>query len=75
MIGFIGLFDTARDYILQFIITNTHISFHSHVFINRCSVAVPTADVPLPLASRTIPVSQLPASHSNSSQQLNLSIL
>jgi hypothetical protein len=31
------------------------------------------ADVPLPLGSRTIPVSQLPASNSNSSQWLNCS--
>jgi hypothetical protein len=32
---------------------------------------LPTADVPLPLGSRTVPVPQLPASHSNSSQRLN----
>jgi hypothetical protein len=30
MTGFIGFFDTARDYILQFTITHTNV--HSHVF-------------------------------------------
>jgi hypothetical protein len=51
MIGFTGLFDTARDYIFQFIITHarthahTHTHTHtqtnvySHVFTIRCSVA------------------------------------
>jgi hypothetical protein len=34
---------------------------------------LPTADVPLPLGSRTIAVPQLPASNSNSSQGLNRS--
>jgi hypothetical protein len=34
---------------------------------------LPTMDVPLPLFSRTIPVPQLPASHSNSSHGLNCS--
>jgi hypothetical protein len=34
---------------------------------------LPTTDVPLPLCSRTIPVPQLPASNSNSSQRLNRS--
>jgi hypothetical protein len=32
MIGFIGLFDIARDYTLQHIITHTHTSVHAHVF-------------------------------------------
>jgi hypothetical protein len=38
MIGFIGLFDTARGYTLQFTIMHTHASIHSHVFSRRCSV-------------------------------------
>jgi hypothetical protein len=57
--GFIGLFNTARDYTLQFSITHTqthtHASVHSHVFTSRCSVEASTADVPLPLGSRNIP--------------------
>jgi hypothetical protein len=34
LIRFIELFDTVRDYILQFTVTNTHTHtrFHSHVF-------------------------------------------
>jgi hypothetical protein len=40
-IGFIRLFDTARDYTLQFTIIPTHTdtSPHSHVFTSRCLVA------------------------------------
>jgi hypothetical protein len=58
MIGFIGLFDTARDYTLQFTIIHTHT--HTQVSAVRASLAVarqrfPTADVPLPIGSRTIP--------------------
>jgi hypothetical protein len=34
---------------------------------------LPTADVPLTLGSRTIPMPELPASHSHSSQRLNRS--
>jgi hypothetical protein len=34
---------------------HTHTSVHSHVFTSRCSVAVSTAEVPLPLGSRTVP--------------------
>jgi hypothetical protein len=36
---------------------------------------LPTADIPLTLGSRTIPVLHLPASNSNSSQRLNYSSL
>jgi hypothetical protein len=56
MIGFIGLFDIARDYTLQFSIihTHTHTSVHSHIFTSRYSVAASTADIPFPLRSRTI---------------------
>jgi hypothetical protein len=32
MTGFIGPFDTARDYTLQFTVTHAHASVHSHVF-------------------------------------------
>jgi hypothetical protein len=32
MIEFIGLFDTARDYNSQYIVTHTHTSVHGHVF-------------------------------------------
>jgi hypothetical protein len=69
--GFIGLFDTARDYTLQFTITHTHTLVSSHVFISRCSVAAsngwrsPSSGFP------NYPRSQLPASNSNSSQGLN----
>jgi hypothetical protein len=37
MSGFVGLFDTARDYTLQFTITHTNV--HCNVFTSRCSVA------------------------------------
>jgi hypothetical protein len=51
----------------------THNSIHSYVFISRCSVAAfngrrsPSSGFP------NYPRPQLPASHSNSSQRLNLS--
>jgi hypothetical protein len=60
MKGFIGLFDTARDYTLQFTITHTQTSVHSHVFTSRYSVAAsnsgcsPSAGLPnCPRASAT----------------------
>jgi hypothetical protein len=34
MIGFIGLFDTARDYTLQFTITHTHTHTHTHTLVS-----------------------------------------
>jgi hypothetical protein len=37
LVGFIGLFDTARDYTSQ--LTVTHTNVHSHVFTSRCLVA------------------------------------
>jgi hypothetical protein len=46
MTEFIGLFDTARDYTLQF--TITHASVHSLVFSAVAWYQLPTADVPLP---------------------------
>jgi hypothetical protein len=53
VIGFIGPFDTARDYTLQFSITHT--SVYSHIFTSRCSVTASTADVTLPVDSRIVP--------------------
>jgi hypothetical protein len=70
----IGLFDTPRDYTLQFIITQTHTRAHSNVYTGRWSVAAsyggrsPSSEFPI----YTQP--QLPVPHSNSSQRLNLSI-
>jgi hypothetical protein len=62
MTGFIGLFDTARDYTLQFTVTHTH----------YCPV---TPSLPLfgsGFQQRTnCPWPQLPATNSNSSQWLN----
>jgi hypothetical protein len=69
MIGFIGHFDTARDYTLQFIVkthtltsvhsqfivkTHTLTSVHSLIFTAVARWRLPTADVSLPLGSRTI---------------------
>jgi hypothetical protein len=53
MIEFIGLFDTACDYTLQFALALTCVL--SHVFTNRCSVAASNGGRPLPLRFRTIP--------------------
>jgi hypothetical protein len=70
MIGFIGLFDTVRDYTWQFTITHTHASVHSHVFTSRFSVTAsnggrsPSSGIP------NCPMAQLPASQTNSSQRL-----
>jgi hypothetical protein len=52
--------------------THTHTSVYSHVFIAVASYRLPTADVHLPLGSRTIPVPHLPASNSNSAQRVSL---
>jgi hypothetical protein len=68
VIGFIELFDTARDYTLQF--TVTHISVHSQSLYCRCLVAAfnggrsPSSGFP------NCPRPQLPASKSKSTQQL-----
>jgi hypothetical protein len=32
MTGFIALFDTARDYNIQYAVTHTHTNVNSHVF-------------------------------------------
>jgi hypothetical protein len=63
----------ANSHTLQF---TTACTKSSHSAVSPPVVAwsrLPTADVPLPLRSQTIPVPQLPASHSNSSQGLNRS--
>jgi hypothetical protein len=75
MIGFIGLFDRARDYILQFTVTytHTHTSVHSQVFTSRCSVAASNGGLSLSSRFPNYPWLQLPGSHSNSSQILSLS--
>jgi hypothetical protein len=45
------------------------------VFTSRCLVTAPNDRRSLTLGSRTVPVPQLPASNSNSSQQLNAAVL
>jgi hypothetical protein len=55
MIGFIGLFDAARGYTLQYTVTHTHTSAHSHVFTAVAWQRLSTADFPLPQGSRTVP--------------------
>jgi type III secretory pathway component EscS len=53
MIEFIGLLDTARDYTLPFTITYTLLSIVTSLLaVTRQWLS--TADVPLPLRSRTI---------------------
>jgi hypothetical protein len=52
---------------LQHTLKSSQRALSSPVFWQR----FPTAVVPLPLGSRTVPVPQLPVSHSNSSQELN----
>jgi hypothetical protein len=70
MIGFIGLFDTARDYTLQFIITHTHT--HTSVFTSRCSVAASNGRRSPSFGFPNYPSLQLPAPHTNNSQWMNL---
>jgi hypothetical protein len=71
--GFIGLFDTARDYTSQFTITHTHTSIHNHVFSSRCLVADSNDGRSPSSRFSNSPRPQLPASHGNSSQRLYLS--
>jgi hypothetical protein len=53
MIGFIGLFNTARGYTLQFTVTGLLVpTVTSSLTVARWRL--PTADVPLPPGSRTI---------------------
>jgi hypothetical protein len=69
MIGFIGLFDTARDYNLQFTVMHIHTIVHSRVFTSLMVTASnggrsPSSGFP------NCPRSQLPASNSNPWQRL-----
>jgi hypothetical protein len=73
MIGFIGLFDTARDFTLQFAVTHRPASVLSHVFISRCSVVSSNGECSSSSGFPKYPWPQAPASHSSSSQRLNLS--
>jgi hypothetical protein len=52
---FIAHFDTAHDYTLQFTVTHTHTSVHSHVFTAIAWWWLPMADVPLPVDFRNVP--------------------
>jgi hypothetical protein len=54
MTGFIGLFDTVREYTLQFTMA-TITSVHNNVFTAVACYRLPTADVSLPLGSRNVP--------------------
>jgi hypothetical protein len=45
MTEFVGLFDTARDYTLQFTIGHSRSSQSATVFTSRCLVAASTVDV------------------------------
>jgi hypothetical protein len=71
MIGFIGLFERACDYTLQFTITHTHSIIHSHISINRYTVAASNDGRSSSFGFPNYPRPQLPASHNNSSQRLN----
>jgi hypothetical protein len=71
--GFIGHFDTARDYTVQFTITHTNTSVHNYLFTAVVWSRLPTEEVPLAVGFRTVPMPQLHAFKSNSSQRLNRS--
>jgi hypothetical protein len=79
MIGFIALFDKARDCTLQVTVTHTHThshtSVHSHVISSRCSVAASNSGRSPSSGFPNYPRRQLPSSHSKSSQRLNLGSL
>jgi hypothetical protein len=53
--------------------THTHTSVHSHIFTSRCSVATSNGGRSPCSGFPHYPRPQLPVSHSNSSQRLNLS--
>jgi hypothetical protein len=65
----------ANSHTLQFTIAPTKSSQSAVSLSVVACQRLPTADVPLTLGSRNIPVPQLPASNSNGSQQLNCSSL
>jgi hypothetical protein len=71
MVEFTGLFDTTYDYTLQFNVVHT--SVHSHVFASCCSVAASNGGRSTSSGFPNHLRPQLQASHSNSSQRLNLS--
>jgi hypothetical protein len=77
MIGFIGLFYTARDYTLRFTITHArthrhaHTGVHSHVFTSHFLIAASNGGCSPSLGFPNYLRPQLPAFHSNSSQWLN----
>jgi hypothetical protein len=41
MIGVIGLFDTARDYILQYTVTHAHTHTHTHTLLSTVMSSLP----------------------------------
>jgi hypothetical protein len=68
MTGFIGLFDTARDYTLQFTITHTHT--HMHILVSKITSSLAASNGARSHFSGfpNYPRSQLSSSHSISSQ-------
>jgi hypothetical protein len=76
MIEFIGLFDTARDYTLQFTVTHTHThtqshtSVHSHVFTSRCLLTASNGGHSPSSVFSNYP--RTSGTSNNSSQRLNL---
>jgi hypothetical protein len=78
MTGFIGLFDTARDYTLQFLHTHTRARTHARTLWcpqsrlhSGCLVAVSNGGRFSSSVFPNCPCPQLLASNSNSSQRLN----
>jgi hypothetical protein len=71
----IGLFDSLKQRVttLYNSLLHAQTSAHSHVFNSRCSVATSNGGRSLSSWFPNWPRLQLPASHSNSSQRLNLS--
>jgi hypothetical protein len=70
MVEFIGLF-WYNSLLLIHTHTHTHISVYSHVFTSRCLVGASNSGHPPSSGFPNCPRPQLPASHSNSSQQLS----
>jgi hypothetical protein len=73
MTGFIGLFDTARDYTLQFTIGHTRSSQSATAFISRCLLLTSNRGRSPSSCFPNSPRPQPPASDSYSSQRLNYS--
>jgi hypothetical protein len=60
MVGFIRLFDTVCDYILQYTVTCAREHTHTHTSSRpclrcHCMVAASLADIPLTLVTQTVP--------------------